>query len=446
MAPTDRSLNTGRRAAAGEKCPCGGRVRANRVSGMSYGGREIQASTHAPTPQRWASPLAHPMHGQGAAIIPPAPHEPHLQLPPVPSKGRSPWLWIWIVLAVLAVAVIGYYITGLGVVGVAITGFLALFPFVGIILTVLLFIDRWEPEPRSLIVFALAWGAVASIALTLITVIVLDLVAFGIGMDPLLNEILAIIVRAPVVEEGWKLLGILLVLWMGRKAFDGPVDGLVYGMLIGAGFAFTENIQYFVTALYSAGVEGLAVNFFMRGIMSPFAHAMFTGAIGLMIGLAKRSGRSIPLFTIIGYIIGVALHALWNASSTLDIFFPNAFYTLYALVEVPIFVLFIVCVVQMRKEEMRLTKERLTEYADAGWFTRQEVDMLATPQGRRIGRRWAASLRGDRSRLMRSFIHDATALAMARQRALTGRDPGAVEDERILLHRAATTRQALLAP
>lgn len=413
---------------------------------MTYGGGNFHTGTLGPAHDAWASPLAQPPHGQPAHIAPAAPQEPHLQLPPVPSRGRAPWLWVWIVLGVLAVAVIGYYVTGLGVVGVAITSFLALFPFVGIILTVLLLIDRWEPEPRSLIIFALAWGAVASIALTLITIIVLDLIAMLMGTDPLLHEILSIILRAPIVEEGWKLLGILLVLWMGRKAFDGPVDGLVYGMLIGAGFAFTENIQYFVQALYLGGIDGLAQNFFMRGIMSPFAHAMFTGAIGLMIGLAKRSGRSVPLFTLIGYIIGVALHALWNASSALDIFFSNAFYTLYALVEVPIFVLFIVCVVQLRKEEMRLTKERLSEYADAGWFTRQEVDMLATPQGRRIGRRWAAGLRGNRSALMKSFIADATALAMARQRALTGRDPGAVEDEHLLLHRAAATRQALLAP
>lgn len=242
------------------------------------------------------------------------------------------------------------------------------------------------------------------------------------------------------------MLGILLVLWMGRKAFDGPIDGLVYGMLIGAGFAFTENIQYFVTALYDGGFGGLATNFFMRGIMSPFAHAMFTGAIGLMIGLAKRGGRSIPLFALLGYIIGVALHALWNSSSVLDLFFPNSFYAIYALVEVPIFILFIIAIVHLRKEEMRLTRERLGEYADAGWFTRAEVDLLATPQGRRQARRWAAGLRGDRSAQMKSFIRDATALAMARQRALTGRDPGAVEDEHLLLHRASATRQTLLAP
>lgn len=406
---------------------------------MTYGTGTTPPSQHYP------SPLAQPLPGQAAVIAPAAPAEPHLQLPAVPSKGRAPWLWVWIVLGVLGIAVIAYYLVGLGPVGVVLTGFLALFPFTGIILTVLLLIDRWEPEPRSMIVFALAWGAIASIALTLLTVIAIDIIAMMAGIDPLMNEILSIILRAPIVEELWKMLGILLVLWMGRRAFDGPVDGLVYGALIGAGFAFTENIQYFVLNLYEAGPLGLFVNFAMRGIMSPFAHAMFTGAIGLMIGLAKRDGRSVALYALIGYVIGVAMHALWNASSVLDMFIPNAFYTLYLLVQVPLFIAFIVGVVALRKEEMRLTKERLGEYAAAGWFTPQEVDMLATPNGRKVGKAWAASLRGDRSALMKSFIKDATALAMARQRALSGRDPGAVEDEHILLHRASATRQALLA-
>ncbi|MGV9770233.1 PrsW family intramembrane metalloprotease [Microbacterium sp. NPDC003461] len=411
---------------------------------MTYAGGDTGTPLQAPM-HAWPSPLAQPPHALPATIPPAAPQEAHLQLPPVPTKGRAPWLWIWILLAVLAVAVAGYFVASLGVLGVAITSVVALVPFAGVILTVTLVIDRWEPEPRSLIIFALAWGAIAAIALTLLTIPVLDAIAGAWGMDPFLAEILSIILRAPLLEEGWKLLGILLVLWMARNAFDGPVDGIVYGMLIGAGFAFTENIQYFVIALYTGGFEGVAHNFFMRGVLSPFAHAMFTGAIGLMIGLARRGGRSVPLFALLGYGLGVALHMLWNASAVLDIFLPNSFYTLYALVEVPIFLLFIGCIVRLRREEMRLTRERLGEYAGAGWFTWQEVDMLATAAGRRAGRRWAMTRSARAVALMNSFIRDATALAMARQRALTGRDPGAIEDEHLLLHRAAATRRAMLA-
>ena len=66
--------------------------------------------------------------------------------------------------------------------------------------------------------------------------------------------------------------------------------------------------------------------------------------------------------------------------------------------------------------------------------------MLATPAGRKVGMAWAARLRGDRRPLMREFIKDATTLASVRQRAISGRDPLASEDERALLIRTRATR------
>src|SRR3546814_2667465 len=53
--------------------------------------------------------------------------------------------------------------------------------------------------------------------------------------------------------------------------------------------------------------------------------------------------------------------------------------------------------------DLRLTRARLGEYAAAGWFTPQEVDMLATGAGRRAALNWARTLRGDRRDLMRTF-------------------------------------------
>jgi protease PrsW len=109
-------------------------------------------------------------------------------------------------------------------------------------------------------------------------------------------------------------------------------------------------------------------------------------------------------------------------------------------------VLFVLGILALRREEARLTRARLGDYAVAGWFTAQEVDMLATPAGRRAGIAWARGLPGDRSRTMKGFIADATGLAAARQRALSGRDPAAAEDERVLLTRVTRARAALFAP
>ena len=96
------------------------------------------------------------------------------------------------------------------------------------------------------------------------------------------------------------------------------------------------------------------------------------------------------------------------------------FLALYITLQVPLFIGFILAIVALRREEARVTRERLGEYATAGWFTPEEVTMLATPAGRKVGMRWA-TWRGDRRSLMKQFIRDATALAGVRQRAITGR-------------------------
>lgn len=213
---------------------------------------------------------------------------------------------------------------------------------------------------------------------------------------------------------------------------------------MGAGFAFTENIQYFAVSMIESGVEGATATFFVRGILSPFAHVMFTSVTGFALGLAARRGYSPSAALgpgLIGLAGAVALHALWNGSAVFGDFFP-----LYLTVQVPFFVLFILGILALRREEARLTRARLGDYAAAGWFTPQEVDMLATVPGRRTGLAWARTLRGDRTPLMREFIRDATSLAAARQRAISGRDEFAVDAERALLARTAQTRAMLFAP
>jgi hypothetical protein len=46
---------------------------------------------------------------------------------------------------------------------------------------------------------------------------------------------------------------------------------------------------------------------------------------------------------------------------------------------------------------------------------------------------------------MRAFIREATSLAAARQRVVTGRDARAADDERVYLERATRIRERLLA-
>lgn len=385
----------------------------------------------------YPSPLAQSPHGFPAPI-PPAPAAAHA-LPVPPRAGRAAPIWGFGILIVLLVALAAYLLTFLGAVASGVGMVLALLPLAGVLLAIRL-VDRWEPEPRSLVVFAIAWGAVASVAIALLVDLALALLLGDDGSPA--REAFSTVVQAPLVEEIAKGLGVLIIFAVGRRAFDGPVDGVVYGALVGAGFAFTENILYFATSLIEGGVGETTVTFFLRGILSPFAHVMFTAVTGYVLGRAARAGRTAGSSLgpwALGLLGATALHALWNGSALFADFFA-----LYTTLQVPLFIAFIIGVVLLRREEARLTRTRLGEYASVGWFSAAEVDMLATSPGRRRAVAWARTLPGDRSRTMRAFIAEATALAAARQRALSGRDPGAADEERLFLARATATRDQLL--
>jgi RsiW-degrading membrane proteinase PrsW (M82 family) len=326
-----------------------------------------------------------------------------------------------VVLGLVLFVVFGYLTVFLGPGAVAVGSLAALLPLV-VVLAAVAWIDRWEPEPRLALLFAFLWGAAASVAIALLVdlgVQVTALLATGQGADAVFGAT----VQAPIVEETAKGLGLLILFFAANKHFSGPVDGLVYAVVIAAGFAFTENIQYFGLALVEGGPDELGLTFFMRAIMSPFAHATFTALTGLALGLAARrhAGLSSIGYFAVGLTGAILLHALWNSAT---FFVPSfeSYASYFVLVQVPIFVALTVMTVLVRRHEVRLTRARLGEYARAGWFTPAEVEMLSTWPGRRQANAWAKSLAGNRGAAMKTFTRDATRLAMTRQRMITGRN------------------------
>lgn len=397
-----------------------------------WAGQAGQTHSH----QAFSSPLASAQRYQPPAPAAPAP-APAIPVLPMPVKqGRSVSIWFFGAIGFLLLALIGYFVWALGPVASTIGLVLALIPLTIVFLGVR-WIDRWEPEPKSLVFFAVAWGGIVAVGLTLLVDIALTLATGGIGDD------LGSVIQAPIVEELFKGLGVYLIFLMGRRTFDGPVDGVVYGALVGGGFAFTENIQYFALSLLEGGGADLTATFVMRGLMSPFAHVMFTALTGLAMGLMARRGESAGAVAgggALGMLGAILLHGFWNGSAVYA-----DFLLLYITLQVPLFIGFILAVVALRREEARVTRERLAEYAAAGWFTQEEVSMLATPAGRKTAMAWAGTLRGDRRQIMRGFIRDATALAAVRQRMVTGRDVHAARDEQALLARTRAARAELLA-
>lgn len=370
--------------------------------------------------------------------------------PPRPRVASTVALAVgFTVIGVFALAVVVYFLIFLRPSLIVAGGLLAFVPLAIVFLGIWL-VDRWEPEPRVALLFAFLWGAVVAVGTALIVDVVVGNVQamFGLaGGDA--ADVFGAVVQAPIVEEGAKGFGVLLVLWIFRRHFDGPVDGIVYAATVAAGFAFVENIQYFAIAVaddVASGRQALVFTFVVRALMSPFAHVMYTACTGIALGYAAR--RTGPFgaigFFFLGLVPAIALHALWNGA--LIVVGPG-FFVYYLLVQVPIFLAMVGLVVFLRRNERRVTHARLAEYAAVGWFSADEVGMLSTSAGRRRARRWAVA--NGLGPAMKRFVSDATRLASTRQRMVKGRrelDEVASRDEAELLRALGASRAALQAP
>ncbi len=324
-------------------------------------------------------------------------------------------------------------------VSATVAGFLlALVPLL-IVLAGVMWLDRWEPEPKSLLAVALLWGAGVSALSSywINSAIVLNI--FQATGDPAQAEVMGAVVVAPVVEEITKGLGILAIFLLRREHFDGPVDGVVYAATVGAGFAFTENILYFASSQ-----ESVWLVFVMRGVFSPFAHALFSACVGIALGIAARrsNGVAVGIAFPAGLIAAMALHALWNGSAVAG----EAFLVLYLVVQVPLFGATIGLMAWLRRQESNVVRARLSEYAAVGWFAWHEVDMLASLRARSQARQWAGSFGSAAKEAMRNFQRDATELAYQRQHVLTGRgQKRAHRSEHELLNQLRQDRQTFVA-
>ncbi|MGV8876013.1 MAG: PrsW family intramembrane metalloprotease [Rhodoglobus sp.] len=347
----------------------------------------------------------------------------------------------FVAVTIVMLFVVAYVISGIGANAFILGAVLAVVPLV-VVFTTARWIDRWEPEPRLAVIFSFLWGAGVAVLISIVVESEIGNLISSLGGPPMDPDIFFTMVQAPVVEELGKALGIVLMFWVARRHFDGPIDGLVYAAWIAGGFAFTENIVYFGSELASgdSDVAKIWPTFVARGLMSPFAHIIFTGCTGIAIGFAVRARRFSTGFGIFaaGLALAIALHAVWNSSA----YFIGDLISHYIIIQLPLFVLAIVVVFALRRREERLTFDRLTEYATRGWFNRDEVVALATRRGRRHALAWAT--REHKKAAMNTYIQDATRLAFVRQRILIGHDTvSAAADEVELLSAIAEDRTAL---
>ena len=372
--------------------------------------------------------------------------------PQLPTPGRQRRTVLGTVLLLVVFGVCGLLVLafvsgsiGLGAVLVGAIG--ALVP-VGPVVWAFLWVDRWEPEPPRTLLFAFLWGAcVAALTALIINSSAAYFADAVLGQGS--GDVLGAAVIAPFVEEGVKGAFVVGLLLFRRREFDGVVDGVVYAGLTAAGFAFTENILYIGRSFAEDGGligqnGGVLAVLILRGVLSPFAHPLFTSMTGIGCGLAagSRSPAARVLFVLVGYLAAVMLHALWNGSATLGD--GQAFFAVYLYVMLPLLLGMVLLVAWQRRREQRTVRAELPEFAQAGWIADSEVPLLGSLAGRNRWRRAVRRRSGKRAaRAVTEYQTAVTELAFLRarmRRGTVGAHARQWHDERLAILVAARAR------
>lgn len=281
-------------------------------------------------------------------------------------------------------------------------------------------LDRWEREPFPLLLAAFLWGSVPSILFSLVAQFILGAVPTGAegGEASLMSELYEASLIAPLTEELVKGLGVLLIFVIFHREIDSVLDGLIYGSMVGFGFAAVENIFYFAG---QADAGSLIVLFLLRAFIFGMLHALFTGLTGVGLALGRfSSGLHLKfLWPVLGLGAAMATHALHNYFATL-----GGGHLLLAILGIGCGLLwFAITIGLCLYHENRWVRIQLSEEVDRGVLCAEQAlaaanfwsrsPLCGISQG--IGKAWR------RHRL----LHEATELAYQKQKAIRhGADPG----------------------
>ncbi|WP_374157019.1 PrsW family intramembrane metalloprotease [Mycobacterium sp. G7A2] len=279
-----------------------------------------------------------------------------------------------------------------------------------------LWLDRWEPEPPRLLLFAFLWGTSVAVLMSAVLQIVLE-VWFSAGTpatDEATPSALTLVLAAPVTEEAAKGLFLLLMMTGARRnEMNSLTDCLVYAGLVGAGFAWLEDI------LYIADGESLADSLAtaaLRLVMAPFAHSLFTTlfALGVWFALHRRSAIAKTSCIVAGYAGAVLLHAMWNGSALLG---PEGYFAVYVLWMMPVFGATVALALYNRRREQRIVAAKLPGMVAAGVVTANEASWLGAIATRKRAIAEASRFGGKQAgESVKRFAQQVVELAFVRDR------------------------------
>jgi RsiW-degrading membrane proteinase PrsW (M82 family) len=247
------------------------------------------------------------------------------------------------------------------------------FPAVVMYMTVPRLLDRYDPEPAWALAMVFVWGAVAACGVSGV---------INTAVAAVFGESVSAVLSAPLVEEFMKGLAVAGMFYFWRREFDGIVDGIIYATFVALGFAAVENVIYYARAA-KQGETALTGLFILRGVITPWAHPLFTAMTGIGFGVSRETATGALRWAapFLGYGAAVFLHFIWNGSSV----FSAAVNVPIILILLPLWFVFVVAflgmVIALVRRRGQIIRANLQDEVLLGTVTREEYDLVGSAFG-----------------------------------------------------------------
>ena len=233
-------------------------------------------------------------------------------------------------------------------------------------------LDRYEKEPKLLLIATFLWGSIVAIIGAIIVSLILDMGFMLVLGDKGLADLAGGSITAPIVEESWKGFAVLIIFLLFRKEFDSILDGIVYGAIVGLGFAATENVLYFYGQYLDAGWAGFFQNFMLRIGVFAWAHPSYTALTGIGFAVSRTSRNTLVKFIAPFLGLGMAMFAHSFHNTAVSFASGLGSLVLTILVEWAGLFALLVFTIWMIRREQGLLKRHLVEEVGNGLLSQAQ--------------------------------------------------------------------------
>ncbi len=169
--------------------------------------------------------------------------------------------------------------------------------------------DSANPEPRGLIVVTFIAGIIA-----IAFVLPLEQIAYHYISAHFKNNTVILFFFLALIEETLKFAAAYMVA-LRSKAFDEPIDAVIYLVTAALGFAALENALFLFDPLANGTVIDSIVTGNMRFIGASVLHVMGSAVVGLSLAFCFYKDKKIRRRMIfIGILLATVLHTIFNLS------------------------------------------------------------------------------------------------------------------------------------